>query len=146
MEASRAKRWAIEGARLGCIAAAGLAGLAVVVGPRSIVLPVAGVAALPTFLPFLHWRVTYFAPLNEWVAVLPCIVANWALIGGVAGWLADRRRGSVPALHDDRVAALERVVNDLGSDVARLQAHQDFDSQLSQSSERTASSSAQSSQ
>ena len=124
-------RWAKKGAQYGFVTAAGLAALGVIIGPRSIVLPVAGVA-LPTFLLFLHWRAEYYGPLNEWVTILPCIVANWALVGGVAGWIADRVRGRGTTLDSHRVANLERVVNDLGSEIAQLHAQQEFDRQLTQ--------------
>ena len=132
MDSSHMVRWAKKGAQYGLVAAGGLAALGVIIGPRSIVLPVAGIAALPTFLGFLHWRAEYYGPLNEWVTILPCIVANWALVGGVAGWVADRIGKPGPAVDSQRVANLERVVNDLGSDIAQLQAQQEFDRQLAQ--------------
>lgn len=68
MDQSRMIRWAKKGAQYGFVAAGGLAALGVMLGPRSMVLPIAGVAALPTFLPFLRWQLEYYAPLNEWAA------------------------------------------------------------------------------
>ena len=130
MDQSRMIRWARKGAQYGFVAAGVLAALGVIVGPRSMVLPIAGTAALPTFLPFLHWRLEYYRPLNEWTAILPCIVVNWALVGGIAGFIVDRIRGRYRTVDVERVAALESIVDALGSDVAQLQAHDEFDREL----------------
>ena len=130
MDQPRMIRCAKKGAQYGFVAAGGLAALGVMLGPRSMVLPIAGAAALPTFLPFLHWRAEYYGPFNEWAAILPCIVANWALVGGIAGFIIDRSRGRYRAVDTERVAALESVVDALGSDVAQLQAHHEFDREL----------------
>jgi hypothetical protein len=130
MGQSRMIRWAKKGAQYGFVAAGGLAALGVMLGARSIVLPIAGVAALPTFFAFLHWRAEYYGPFNEWVAILPCIVANWTVVGGIAGFIVDRVRGRRPVVDAERVAALESVVDALGNEVAELQAHQRFDRDL----------------
>ena len=130
MNQSRMIRWARRGAEYGFVAAGLLAALGVMLGPRSMVLPIAGVAALPTFLGFLHWRAEYYAPFNEWAAILPCVVVNWALVGGIAGLIADRMRGGRSTADRERVAALESVVDSLGSEVAHLRAHQEFDRDL----------------
>jgi hypothetical protein len=130
MDQSRMVRWAKKGAEYGFVAAAILAALGVSLGPRSMVLPIAGVAALPTFLPFMRWQAGYLGPFNEWAAILPCIVANWALFGGIAGLLTDVIRGRRSVADSERVAALESVVDALGSEVAQLQAQHEFDRDL----------------
>jgi hypothetical protein len=130
MDQSRMVRGARKGAQYGFVAAGGLAALGVMLGPRSMVLPIAGVVALPTFLPFVRWRAEYYGPFNEWAAILPCIVANWALVGGIAGLLTDAIRGRRSVAASERVAALESVVDALGSEVAQLQAHHEFDRDL----------------
>ena len=130
MEQSRMIRWAKKGAQYGFVAAGGLAALGVMLGPRSMVLPIAGVASLPTSLAFMHWRAEYFAPFNEWAAILPCIVANWALFGGIAGFIADRIRGRRSTSDSERVATLESLVDTLASEVAQLEAHREFDRDL----------------
>ena len=133
MDQSRMIRWAKKGAQYGFVAAGGLAAVGVMLGPRSMVLPITGVAALPTFLPFLRWQLEYYGPFNEWAAILPCIVVNWALVGGISGLITDRIRGRYRATDTERVAALESVVDALGDDVAQLQAHHEFDRELGKS-------------